>query len=193
VSVRPRSATLLAVFALSGPAAAGGELPMIGAAPDFALTAQDGRPLALTDLRGKVVVVDFIFASCADSCPLQTARLAGLRHRLGKDFGPGVTFVSISVDPERDTPAVLRRYAAQHGAHDAGWAFLTGRPEAIRDIARNYGVIARRSGGGDVSHNAVTSLIDRGGTLRVQYLGVHYRPAEMLADIRSLLQERGRR
>jgi len=120
VSVPPWSATLLAALALSGAAAAGGELPMIGgAAPGFALTAQDGRPLALADLRGKVVVVDFVFASCADSCPLQTARLAGLQGRLGKDFGPGVVFVSISVDPERDTPAVLRHYAAQHGASES--------------------------------------------------------------------------
>src|SRR5215510_8235428 len=104
------------------------DLPKIGPAPAFSLTTQEGARLTLQDLRGKVVAVTFIYASCADTCPLLTAKLAGLQARLGTDFGTKVFFVAITVDPERDTPQVLKGYAQAHGANLAGWAFLTGTP-----------------------------------------------------------------
>ena len=89
------------------------------------MTTQDGQRLSLKELRGKVVAVTFIYASCTDTCPLLTAKMAGLQAALGADFGPKVFFLSITVDPERDTPAVLQRYAQGHGANFAGWAFLS--------------------------------------------------------------------
>jgi len=164
-------------------------LAKIGPAPEFALTTQDGARLALRDLRGKVVAVTFIYASCVDTCPLLTAKLAGLQAKLGTDFGPRVFFASVTVDPERDTPEVLKRYARAHGANPAGWAFLTGTAAEIRDVERRYGIFARKNPGGDVDHTFLTSLIDRDGVLRVQYLGVRFDPDEMLGDLRSLLRE----
>jgi protein SCO1 len=106
-------------------------LPRLGPAPEVSLTTQDGKRLSLKDLRGKVVAVTFISTSCADTYPLLTAKLAGLQARLGTDFGAKVFFVAITVDPERDTPQVLKRYAQAHGANLAGWAFLTGTPAEI--------------------------------------------------------------
>jgi protein SCO1 len=106
-------------------------LPRIGPAPEVSLTTQDGKRLSLKDLRGKVVAVTFIYTSCADTYPLLTAKLAGLQARLGTDFGAKVFFVAITVDPERDTPQVLKRYAQAYGANLAGWAFLTGTPTEI--------------------------------------------------------------
>ncbi|PYM53806.1 MAG: cytochrome-c oxidase, partial [Candidatus Rokuibacteriota bacterium] len=91
-------------------------LPTIGPAPPFALRMADGGRLALADLRGKVVAVTFIYATCTDTCPLLTAKLATLSKRMGKDFGAKVAFVAITVDPERDTADVLRSYAQVHGA-----------------------------------------------------------------------------
>jgi protein SCO1 len=167
-------------------------LPTIGTAPSFVLTAADGRRLALADLRGKVVAVTFIYARCADTCPLLTAKLVGLGRRLGKDLGPNVAFVAITVDPERDTPAVLHGYAHAHGALGAGWAFLTGTPAEIRDVAQRYGVVARTTERGDVDHTFLTSLVDRAGMMRVQYMGVRFDPDEMLRDLRALLREDGR-
>ncbi len=170
-----------------------GRLSKIGPAPEFALINQDGARLALRDLRGRVVAVTFIYTGCADTCPLLTAKLAGLQAKLRPDFGPRVFFVSVTVDPERDTPEILKRYAGTHGAHPAGWAFLTGSPAEIRDVERRYGVYAKKGPGGDVDHTFLTSLIDRDGILRVQYLGVRFNPDEMLGDLRSLLAEsRGR-
>ena len=164
-------------------------LAKIGPAPEFTLTTQDGGSLSLRDLRGKVVAVTFFYASCADTCPLLTAKMATLQAKLGPEFGSRVFFASVTVDPERDTPEVLRRYAHAHEANLDGWAFLTGTPAEIQDVERRYGVYARRNPGGDVDHTFLTSLIDREGILRVQYLGVRFNPDELLGDLRSLLRE----
>jgi protein SCO1/2 len=168
-------------------------LPRIGSAPEFSLTTRDGKRLSLSDLRGKVVAVTCIYASCADTCPILTAKMAGLQARLGPDFGARAAFVSISVDPEHDTPEVLKRYAEGHGAKMAGWAFLTGTPAEIREVARRYGIYYKKMPRGDVDHTFLTSLIDQRGTLRVQYLGVRFDPDELLRDLRSLLQETAQR
>ena len=167
-------------------------LSRIGPAPDFTLTTQDGARMSLRDLRGKVVAVTFIYASCTDTCPLLTAKMAALQDKLGPEFGSRVFFASVTVDPERDTPVVLRRYAQAHGANPGGWAFLTGSPAEIRDVERRYGVYARKNPAGDVDHTFLTSLIDRNGILRVQYLGVRFDPDELLGDVQSLLREMGR-
>ncbi|HEV8723203.1 MAG TPA: SCO family protein [Candidatus Binatia bacterium] len=170
--------------------AAGESLPKIKLAPEFTLTKQDGKRLTLKELRGKVLAVTFIFASCADTCPLLTAKMVGIQDRLGSAFGEKVYFVSISVDPERDTPKVLKRYAEAHTANPAGWAFLTGTPTEIRDVAKRYGIYYKKTPRGDVDHTFLTSLVDQNGTLRVQYMGVKFNPDEMLRDLRSLLRER---
>jgi protein SCO1 len=164
-------------------------LPKIGPAPEFTLTRQDGKRLALRELRGKVLVITFIFASCTDTCPLLTAKMAGLQSRLGPAFGPQVFFLSITVDPERDTPAVLKRYAEAHKANMAGWAFLTGSPAEIREVARRYGIYYKKTARGDVDHTFLTSLVDQNGILRVQYVGVRFNPDELLRDLQGLLRE----
>lgn len=168
-------------------------LAKIGPAPEFTLTTQDNARLSLGDLLGKVVAVTFIYTSCADTCPLLTAKLAGLQAKLGADFGPKVFFASVTVDPERDTPEVLKRYARAHGANPAGWAFLTGTPFEIRAVAKHYGVSYRKTSRGEVDHTFLTSLVDQDGILRVQYLGVRFDPNELLRDLQTLVSESRRR
>jgi protein SCO1/2 len=116
--------------------------------------------------------------------------MATLQSRLGPEFGSKVFFVSITVDPERDTPGALAHYAKAHHANLAGWAFLTGTPDEIKQVARRYGVFVKKMPRGDVDHTFLTSLVDRAGTLRVQYLGVKFDPDEMLRDLQSLVSER---
>ncbi len=170
-------------------AKASARLPTVGSAPEFALTTQDGERLALADLRGKVVGVTFIYATCKDTCPLLTAKMAMIQRKLGKDFGSRVHFVSITVEPEIDTPAVLSAYAQKFDADPAGWSFLTGASSEIQDVVRRYGAFARRLKPGDVDHLFLTSLVDRNGLLRVQYLGYRFDPDEMYRDLKSLLGE----
>jgi len=164
-------------------------LPTIGAAPDFALTSQDGAEVTLASLRGKVVAVAFIYTWCPDVCPMLTDKMARVQDELGPDFGTKVAFVSITVDPERDTPEALKEYAEAFDANFAGWSFLTGEPEAVRAVARRYGVVALPAADGQVDHTLLTTLIDRRGTMRVQYLGYRFDEEEFRHDLLDLVNE----
>jgi protein SCO1 len=164
-------------------------LPTIGQAPGFTLTSQDGATATLHDFRGRVVAVAFIYTSCPDVCPLLTEKMTQVQDELGPDFGPRVAFVSITVDPENDTPAALRAYAESHGANLAGWSFLTGPPAVIREVTRRYGVAVTRTADGQPDHNLLTTLVDKHGTMRVQYLGFRFDPEEFREDLIELLHE----
>ena len=165
-------------------------LPKIALAPYFTLTSQDGAEVSLTDFRGKVVAVTFIYTQCTDTCPVLTPMMSFVQDRLLADFGKKIVFVSITVDPTRDTPEVLKAYAQAFGADLGGWAFLTGSAENIRDVTRRYGVFAAKTAGGDVDHSFLTSLIDPHGILRVQYIGVRFDPEEFRRDLLGLVDER---
>jgi protein SCO1 len=185
-------AALLAGPSLAHESAKEARLPKIGPAPEFTLTDIEGKKLSLTDLRGQVVALTFVFTSCADTCPVLTAKLVGIQRKLSAQFKPKVFFVAITVDPERDTREVLKRYAQAHGADPAHWAFLTGSPAQIAAVTRDYGIYNKKQAKGDVDHTFLTSLIDAGGTLRVQYLGWRFKPEEFSADLRALAKERAR-
>jgi cytochrome oxidase Cu insertion factor (SCO1/SenC/PrrC family) len=116
------------------PEPSSGRLPVYGSLPDFALTDQRGRPVRRADLQWKVWVASFIFTNCPDECPLMTAELAQLQSDLASI--PDLRFVSISVDPERDTPALLSQYADRFNADPERWLFLTGDKWAIYRLAR---------------------------------------------------------
>jgi len=192
-----RAAVILALLALASPAPAHDvahhgkiqRLAKIAPAPEFSLLSQDGKTVGLADFRGKVVAVTFIYTSCPDTCPLLTELMASVQDRLGRDFGTKVAFASITVDPERDTPEVLKQYAKTFGADLNGWAFLTGAPEAVREVARRYGVFVSKTASGDVDHTFLTSVVDQRGVLRVQYVGVRFNPEEFRHDLLSLLKE----
>lgn len=106
-----------------------GGLQLFGTLPDFSLIERDRRTVTRSDLVGTVWVANFIYTQCTDTCPLQSARMAVLQ----KDFAGerGLRFLSITVDPTRDTPAVLAKYAARYEADRSQWWFLTGDKQAI--------------------------------------------------------------
>jgi protein SCO1 len=182
----------LALLSLSMSAAAhdaGGDtrLPVIGPAPPFTLTSQDGVPVALADMRGKVLAVTFIYTGCPDICPLLTQKMVDVQDELGPDFGAKIAFVSITLDPEHDTPAVLTDYAQFWGVKPEGWSFLTGSLEAVRDVARRYGVFISKKEDGSVEHTQLTTLVDADGQIRVQYLGARFDPEEFRRDLLRLV------
>lgn len=164
-------------------------LPMLGAAPDFALISQDGKEVTLDDFRGKVVAVTFIYTWCPDICPMLTDKMARVQDELGADFGTKVDFVSITIDPERDTPAVLKDYAEAFDADLPGWSFLTGEPAAVLEVAHRYGVGVVPGADGQIDHTLLTTLIDRHGMMRVQYLGYRFDPEEFRHDLLDLVNE----
>ena len=149
--------TMAFVASLDGPTRAA-PLPEYWDAPAFQLVDQAGRPFSADELRGSVWVADFVFTSCIDVCPAITARMA----RLADDFrrervlGHGVRLVSFTVDPERDTPAVLRDYAAGFGELPPGeWAFLTGVPgDSVRAlIQRGFKLTAMKPAAAHDAHD----------------------------------------
>jgi protein SCO1 len=181
---------LLYVLDVSPPIPQQSPLPRIAAAPEFTLTSQDGAPVALAQFRGKVVAVTFIYTLCANTCPVLTPMMSFVQDRLGTDFGQKIVFISVTVDPERDTPQVLKEYAQAFGANPAGWFFVTGAADVIRDVTRRYGVFAAKAADGNIDHTFLTSVIDPRGVLRVQYLGVRFDPEELRRDLLSLVNER---
>jgi protein SCO1 len=190
-SVLPLLLALLLLPAALPAHEAGGDkrLPVIGPAPPFILTSQDNKPVSLADFHGKVVAVTFIYTGCPDICPLLTQKMVEVQDALGAVFGRKVMFASISLDPERDTPEVLKDYAQFWGAKPEGWSFLTGSVEAVRDVTRRYGVFFSKKEDGSVEHSQLTTLIDADGQMRVQYLGARFDPDEFRRDLMSLVDK----
>jgi cytochrome oxidase Cu insertion factor (SCO1/SenC/PrrC family) len=111
----------------------GRPLPVISQVEDFTLTNQFGERVTLADLRGKVWVADIIFTRCAGPCPRMTQQLGELQRALPPD--PRLKFVTLTTDPEFDTPAMLHRYGQQYGADTNRWLFLTGTKAEIAKLA----------------------------------------------------------
>ena len=107
--------------------------PVFDPVPAFSLTNRDGRAVRLQDLKGRPWIADFVFTRCPASCPMMTARMAKLNRELPDDLD--VRLVSVSVDPEHDTPEVLQRYAQSYQAPDR-WLFLTGGKDEIYRLSR---------------------------------------------------------
>jgi len=135
---------LIAIFLISaGSAPAAADNARWGANyfPNVILTTQDGTKVHFYDdvLKGKIVVIDLIYTHCIDACPLETARLAQVQKMLGDRVGKDIFFYSISIDPNRDTPKVLKAYAEKYHA-GPGWTFLTGKKSDIDLISKKLGL-----------------------------------------------------
>lgn len=147
-------------------------LRKFGAVPDFALTERTGRTLTLSDLRGKIWLADFIYTACKDTCPLESASMARLQSDLA---GESFRLVSFSVDPERDTPAVLARYADLFHADPARWFFLTGKKtDVYRLVQEGFHLSAIPIDDlphveGEVFHDAHFILVDGSAQIRGYY------------------------
>src|SRR5262245_30605488 len=124
--------------------------------PNVPLITQDGKTVYFYDdlIKGKIVAINLIYTTCKYACPLETARLVQVQRLLGDRMGRDVFFYSITLDPEHDTPAVLKAYADTVGA-GPGWLFLTGRKEDIETISRKTGLYSPpnpSSGDGHTPH-----------------------------------------
>jgi len=148
-------------------------LPEISSVPDMTLTDQNERKVNLLhDLRGRVWIADFVFTSCAAQCPVITQRMVELQKALVDGGLHEVRCVSISVDPERDTPEKLREYAASFKAPDpANWLLLTGERSQIRDLVTKNFLLAlqEETANSPILHSFKFALVDRNGRIRATY------------------------
>ena len=149
------------------------------------LVSQRGEELAFYSdvLRDKVVVINFIFTQCTDSCPTETARLAEVQSLLGTRVGHDVSLISLSVDPQHDTPPVLREYAERFGARD-GWLFLTGSKENVDDVLRRLGQLTQ-------TRDSHTTLFILGNVATAHWIKLDpdTAPAEIARHVRLLADE----
>lgn len=159
-------------------------------APDFDLTDQDGRRFALRDLRGKAVLVSFIYTSCPDVCPVMFNVVTEVQQRLHAEGRRDVVSVFVSTDPEIDSPQVLKTFALRRGADLSSTTLLTGNPDEVRAVWFAFGVKVNPRARGLVDHSPLTVLIDARGVIRYRYLS-GFPDAEIIAaDVRNVLKSR---
>jgi cytochrome oxidase Cu insertion factor (SCO1/SenC/PrrC family) len=174
-------------------------LPELWDAPHFSLTDQNGQPVTDAQLRGKVWIAAFIFTHCAGPCPMMSEKMEELQKTIAS---PDVKLVSFTVDPERDTPEVLKQYAETFHADESRWIFLTGERQQIFDVAAQMKLTAKAATDDQpILHSTSFLLVDRAGKVRGAYTPVRInqdasetdedamtrlaRDADMLASLRS--------
>jgi protein SCO1 len=156
-------------------------------APDFSLTDQGGARVSSAALRGRFALVDFIYTRCTGPCPILTSLQVELQRRLAPEQRERVHFVSITLDPAFDTPAVLAEYARARGADLATWSFLTGPPDEVADVVKRFGVGTLRAADGQIDHVVATFLLDPQGRIVQRWLGLENGVEERRAEIADLL------
>lgn len=166
-------------------------LALIRPAPDFTLLDPEGRAVRLSALRGRVVLLSFIYTSCSAACPLLTQRIVLLQASLRTAglFPSRVAFLSVTVDPARDSGAALARYAKGFGADRGGWRFLRQAPERLRPVLAAYDEWTRHLPGGELDHPARIYLIDPLGRIREIYTLSWFDERQAFLDIQTLLRE----
>lgn len=167
------------------------ELAIIGKAPQFQLTNQNGQTISNKDFEGKVYVVDFFFTSCPSICPVMTQNLVDIQNTFygNQQFG----IASVSIDTKFDSPEVLKKYAEKHMIKHPYWHLLTGEKDAIDQLANKGFNIYVASGdkiNGEIQHSGMFALIDKEGNIRsrkdefgnpiIYYDGLSYTDAESL-------------
>jgi protein SCO1/2 len=170
-------------------------LPVLGTVPKFALTERSGQQFDLSDLRGHIWVADFIFTNCAGTCPIMTAAMAELQTELTKQKLDDVKLVSITVDPARDTPEALAKFAERYGAQANRWYFLTGDSAAIQRLAsQGFRLMSAVTGGGSAEEPIIHSdrfvIVDRQARIRGYYRGTEEAAVvQLLRDLKKLYRE----
>ena len=187
----------LGAWALWGPSLAAEPLPVLGQVPAFKLTGSDGKAFDSRSLQGKIWVASFVYTSCKNSCPmlgLQMKRLAKLLPE-----GDGVALLSVSVDPEKDTPPVMAAYAKSLGVDDPRWSFVTGQKMALKSLVENGFKLAAQVGEAvpdergqpDILHSSKLVLIDGQGRIRGYYDGLLGSSVDTIRDHIQRLQKAG--
>lgn len=163
------------------------ELPVLSPVPAFQFTARNGESFGLGDLQGKINVVDFVFTNCQGPCPIMSTNMAELYKFYTPS--PGVQFVSISVDPARDSLEALQAYAERYGVTDYRWRFLRGPLEEVRELSEAGFFLAADQL--PMGHSTKFILVDQQGRIRGYYDSADHESLDRLREhIHALASER---
>jgi protein SCO1/2 len=149
--------------------------------PEFAFTSQEGKTIGRAEMNGKITIVDFFFTSCPSICPVMSKEMQRVNDMFRDE--PQVQIMSISIDPEYDTPAVLKDYAEEHQAIPGKWHFLSGPKTETYQLARCGFVIPTIDGNGvpdDFVHTDKFILVDELGRIRGYYSGTNREEVDLL-------------
>lgn len=163
-------------------------------APAFTLQDADGKLVRLADLRAKVVVLHFIYASCPDVCPLHAERIAEIQSMVNQTpMKEQVRFVTVTTDPKNDTPDVLKAYGPLHNLDSANWVFLTTTADqsedATRKLAEQFGHRFIKTEDNYQVHGVVTHVIDKEGHWRANFYGLKFEPTNLVIFINALVND----
>jgi len=188
-------AAVVACMLLAGGCEDGEPLPRLGTLPSFALVDQHGDAFGRQDMQGRVWIASFVFTRCPTICPTLSMKMEELQRRFTGRSGE-IALVSFSVDPENDTPAVLREHAARYHADPSMWTWVTGPTEQVSDtVVRGFRVAMGEptpTGNGDeyeIMHSSHFVLVDRDGTIRGYYASDPEGVAELTAAAAKLVEE----
>jgi protein SCO1 len=140
------------------------------------LVDQEGQPFSFGSLENQTVLVNFIFTVCPTVCPIQTQALIGIQQALSPALKTRVRLVSITVDPDRDSAQVLKRFAQAMGADFSNWTFVTGAASELKWLYRYYSVGVRATGDGLYDHQVGVYLVDAKGRVMQKYAGTIDKP-----------------
>jgi protein SCO1/2 len=148
---------------------------------------QDGEAVKLSSLRGAPTVIAMVYTSCQSACPLTMADLARIEKALPESRRKQARFAVFSFDSARDTPSTLKRFAEAHGLDLGHWALFHGNPGAVRKLAAVLGIRYQKDQRGDFNHSNVITLVNSGGTIQYQQVGLRQNPKEIVAALQRLL------
>jgi cytochrome oxidase Cu insertion factor (SCO1/SenC/PrrC family) len=155
--------------------------------PAFTFTNQHGAQLSLASLKGKPVLVDFIYTACPGACLMLTQKMARIAAGLAPQLGTGVTLVSITIDPEHDGPSQLAAYARKQGAEGANWLFLTGSPANVDKELAVFALRRERKPDGSVDHVTGIFLLGVDGREVHEYEGEIVKVSTVIADVKKIV------
>lgn len=167
------------------------KLAVINPAPDFTLVTPEGEKVSLKNLEGKIKIINFIYTSCPDACPIATGRLSTLQEMLRKEglLGESVEIISISLDPERDTPEQLRKYGQGFKADTNSWIFLRGTEKETKKVLSDYDIRTKKLEDGTIDHVMRVYLVDSKDRIREIYNLAFLQPDLVVRDIEMTLVE----
>lgn len=161
-------------------------------APAFELTNRDGEVVSLSDYADKILVVHFVYTSCPDVCPLHAEKIQEIQTMINESpMKEVVQFVTITTDPETDTPDVLKTYGRDHNLNPVNWTFMTAAPDqpedTTRKLALSFGHKFVKSDDGYQTHGVVTHVIDRGGRWAGNFHGLRFDSVNMVLYTNGLI------
>jgi len=188
---------ILGAFIISRSASRGQPLPVYGTVPDFTLTNQFSRAVSLSDLRDQVWVADIIFTLCPGPCAKMTKQMSELQSAL--PVNERVKFISLTADPEHDTPEVLKKYGERFGSAPFRWHFLTGKKLDLYRLATKGLLLAldeikpdERTSPNDLFvHSTLFVIVDKQGRIRGSFDGAEPSSRQKILDaVQTLLKEK---